>query len=160
MQLFPELRRTWAQRKKRRKLEHQRKQVWDAYDKEINAAKTSDDIQMALSGQHDECSQFDDEILRMDSIEICRRARLCHLSISDLPLPAEERSHWVEGKYGARFIDPKTLREFTKVVETAEYERAKRSVELKDFWLKIFTAAVATAAAVASIINLFMSHKS
>ena len=159
MQLFPELRRTWALRKKRRELEHRREHVWDAYEKDIKAAKTSDDVQMLESGQHHECSEFDDELLRMDSTEICRRARLCHLSISDFPLPAGETSHWVTGNYGARYIDPKTLREFTKVVETAEYERAKRSVELKDFWLKIFTAAVATAAAVASIINLFTSHK-
>jgi len=159
MQLFSELRRTSALRKKRRELEQQRKQVWDAYDKDIKAAKTSDDRQMLESGQHDECREFDDEILSMDSTEICRRARLCHLSISDFPLPAEATSHWVTGNYGARYIDPKTLREFTKVVETAEYERAKRKVELKDFWLKIFTAVFAAAAAVASIINLFTDHK-
>ena len=159
MQLFPELRRTFALRKKRRTLEHQRKQVWDAYDKNIKAAKTSDDRQMLEVGQHDECRQFDDEISSIDSTEICRRARLCHLSLNDFPLPPEETSHWVTGNYGARYIDPKTLREFTKVVETAEYERAKRNVELKDFWLKTFTVIFAAVAAVASIINLFMSHK-
>jgi len=74
-------------------------------------------------------------------------------------LPPGETSHWVTGNYGARYIESKTLREFSKLVEAAEYERAKRSVELKDFWLKIFTAVFAAAAAVASIINLFMSHK-
>ena len=114
--------------------------MWDAYEKDIKEAKTSDDKQMLESGQYHECREFDDELLSMDSTEICRRARLCHLSITDFPLPPGETSYWVTGNYGAQYIDPKTLREFTKAVETAEYERAKRNVELRDFWLKIFTA--------------------
>jgi hypothetical protein len=159
MQLFPELRRKWALRRKRQGLAYRRQQVWDAYEKEISAAKSSDEQQMLESGQRDERSHFDDELLSVDSSEICRRARLCHLSITDFPMPSGETSYWVTGNYGARYIHPKTLREFTKAVETAEYERAKRDFELKDFWLKIFTALSAAAAAIASIINLFSSHK-
>ena len=159
MRFFPELRRKIALRKKRRKLEHQRNQVWDTYEKDIKAAKTNDDKQMLESGQHHECEEFDDELLSMDSMEIGRRASRCHLSLYDFPLLEGETSHWETGSYGARYIHPKTLREFTKAVEAAEYERAKRSVELKDFWLKIFTAVFAAAAALASIINLFTAHK-
>jgi hypothetical protein len=133
--------------------------LWDAYEKEMKAAKTSDAKQMLESGQHHECDEFDDELLSMDSIEIGRRASRCYLSLYDVPLPEGETTHWETGNYGARYIHPKTLREFTKTVEAAEYERAKRNVELKDFWLKIFTAMFAAAAAVASIINLFAGHK-
>jgi hypothetical protein len=159
MQLFPELRRTWTLRKKRRRLERQRQQVWDAYEKDIQAAKTSDDRQMLEHSQYFECSEFDDEILSMDSNEICRLAARCHLSIRDFPLPPGETSHWETGNHGARYIHPQLLREFAKTVENAEYERAKRKSELRDFWLKVFTAIFAAAAAVASIINLFINHK-
>jgi hypothetical protein len=159
MRYFPELRRKWRLRNKRRELEQRREQVWNAYEKDIKEATTSDERQMLEVGQYEECSEFEDELLSIDSTEICRRARLCHLSIKDFPLPPGETSYWVTGRYGARYIEPKTFREFTKAVETAEYERAKRDVELKDFWLKIFTAAFAAAAAVASIVNLFTSHK-
>ena len=159
MRLFTELRQNAAQRKKRRKLEQQRKQVWDTYERQIEAATTSDEKQMLAAGQHHECDEFDDEILSMDSIEVGRRASQCHLSLHDFPILEGETSHWTTGNYGARYIHPKTLREFTKAVETAEHERAKRKFELRDFWLKIFTAIFAAAAAVASIINLFVSHK-
>lgn len=159
MSAFSELRRKLALSRKRRSLEHQRDQVWEAYERDIKAAKTRDERQMLESGQHHECSEFSDELLSIDSIEISRRASRCHLSLYDLPLLQGEISHWETGSYGARYIHPKTLREFTKIVEAAEYERAKRSAELKDLWLKIFTAFFAAAAAVASIVNLFKGHK-
>ena len=159
MRFFQELRRKAALSKRRRELAHRRSQVWDAYEKDIKAAKTGDDKQMLEAGQHHECDEFDDELLSLDSTEIGRRASRCHLALNDLPLPEGETSHWHTGSYGSRYIHPKTLREFTKLVEVAEYERAKRSAELKDFRLKIFTAVSAAAAALASIINLFMSHK-
>jgi hypothetical protein len=159
MKFFPELRRKAALNRKRRRLEEQRNELWDAYEKDIKAAKTSDEKQMLAADQHHECEEFDDEILGFDSMDIVRRASRCHLSLYDVPLAEGETSHWETGSYGARYINPKTLREFTKTVEAAEYERAKRDVELKDFWLKIVTAFFAAAAAVASIINLFTGHK-
>jgi hypothetical protein len=159
MRLFPELRRKAALNKRRRTLDQQRNQVWDAYEKDIEAAKTSDERQSLESMQRHECDEYDDELLSMDSKEITRRGSRCHLAVSDLPLRGDETSHWETGNYGARYIRPETLREFTKAVEAAEYERAKRRVERKEFWLKIFTAIFAAAAAVASIINLFKDHK-
>ena len=159
MIFFPELRRKAALNRKRRRLVHQRNQVWDAYEEEVKAAKTRDEKQMLESSQHHECDEFDDELLSINSLEIVRRASQCHLSLSDFPRLDGETSHWETGVYGARYIHPKTLREFTKAVEAAEYERAKRSGELKDFRLKIFTAISAALAALASIINLFIVHK-
>ena len=159
MIVFPELRRKAALNKKRRKLEQQRNQVWDAYEEDIKAAKTHDEKQIIESDQHHECDQCDDELLSMDSIEIVRRASRCHLSLSDFPLLEAETSHWETGNCGARYIHPKTLREFTKAVEAAEYERANRSGELRDFRLRIFTAISAALAALASIINLLIVHE-
>jgi len=159
MQLFREFRRRSALRRKRREWEHKRDWIWDAFEKDIKAAKTLDEQQSLESGRQHECSEYEDKLRAMESTEISRRAQRCHLAVSDFPLPPGETSHWTMGIWGDWYIHPKALREFSKAVEEAEHERAKRNLERRDFWLKIFTAIFAAAAAVASIINLFMSHK-
>jgi hypothetical protein len=146
---------------RRRELEEGRSKAWDESERKIEATKDPSKKEFLSQEQYEDMCQFDEEIRSLDSKDIIRRAERCHLSLSDFPLPEGETSHWEDGNYGSRYINPKTLREFIKCVESAEHERAKRRIELNDFKVKIATvifaaiAAIASAvAAIASIINL------
>src|SRR5579859_3800393 len=141
--IFPESRRKIVHRWKRRKLEAERNRIWDSYERDISAAKDTDEKQYLEQAQFADYSQCDDQLLNMDSTEIVRRGMKCHLSLQDFPLAKGATSHWETGTFGARYITPKILREFTKAVEAAEYERAKRKIELNDFKIKIATVVFA-----------------
>lgn len=148
-----------ALRRKRRDLVDRQRRAWDESEKEVLAAKDPAERQFYEQQQQEDSFQFAEEILNLDSHEILRRGLVCHISLTDFQLPDGATSHWETGNYGARYINPKTLREFTKTVEAAEYERAKRRNELNDFRLKVVTAIFAALAAIASILNLFMGNK-
>ena len=157
--LFPETRRKVVHRWKRRKLEAERDRIWDSYERDIKAAKDPDEKQFLEMEQYTDYTVSDDQLLSMDSTEIVRRGMKCHLALQDIPLPQGGVSHWETGNFGARYINPKILREFTKAVEAAEYERAKRKHELNDFWIKLATVTFAALAAIAAILNLLIGNK-
>ena len=165
--LFPQ---EWKRKRaliiRRRELVEGRSKAWDESERKIETAKDPNEKQFLSQEQYEDMCQFDEEIRSLDSKDIIRRAEACHLSLSDFPLPEGETSHWEDGNYGSRYINPKTLREFIKCVESAEHERAKRRIELNDFKVKIATvifaavAAIASAvAAIASVINLLNGSK-
>jgi hypothetical protein len=104
----------FTERRKRRKLEEKRDRVYAAYEKDILNAKNEDERGSLESSQRFECSEYEDEIARMDSLELIAKGAQFHLDISDLPLPPNESSHWVQGQYDTQYIHSKSLREFCK----------------------------------------------
>ena len=150
----PTLRRleVWNQR---RKLTNTLRSLDARFDKDFSAA-VGYEAQRAIDDQRRfECSEYEDQVQRIDSITLVTRARLCHIDISDVPDPPDRLTgHWTQGNHGTWFINPKSFRVFAKMVEEAEYQRAKRKLDLKDFWWKLITAVAAIAGAGAGIWNL------
>jgi len=149
-----DLKRANTIRRKRRKLQLTFDEVYDKFEKDIADTKDYQKQRDLQAIQQFECGEYGDEIQRIDSLEIIRRAERCYIDVADLPLPQNVKHAWVQGNHGTWYLHPKIFRELAKLVEAAEHERSKRAIERRDFWLKIFTATVAAIAAVASMINL------
>ncbi len=147
-----------AQRRLRRRLEDKEDAVRAAFEKEFEKAETEHDKEYANHQMIFECSAFEDEIKRLDSLELQARGARVHLSISDLPAPADSIQHWEQGAHGTWYINDKSFREFARMVTLAEYESRKRRLEGWDFWLKVYTAIAASAGATAGLITLFRHH--
>jgi len=143
---------------KRERRQHENAIEWldAAFDKDLASAKDYETQQGIELVRQFECSEYDDKIQRIDSLELTSRARRCHIDVEDLGLPPEPHSsHWIQGRHGTWFIHPKSLRLLAKAVEEAEHQRAKRRVERSEFWWKLITAIGAVAAAIASALNLY-----
>jgi hypothetical protein len=143
-----------AQQRRRRKLEDQEESVRATFATEFGKA-TDDEKEHINHQMMYECSEFEDEIKRLDSIELEARGTKVHLSIYDLPVPADTLQHWEQGTHGAWYINDKSRREFARLVTAAEYESKKQRREGWDFWLKVYTAIAASAGAIAGLITLF-----
>lgn len=149
-----EFKRKWVLFRKRRQFQLSYDQAYDAFEKDIEETKDCQK-QLALADQrHFECSEYTDEIQRLDSLELIRRAERCFIDVYDFSPSGEYNELWDQGRHGTLYLHQKIFRNLSKAVEIAEYERAKRNFEQRDFWLKIFTAGFAAFAAVASGINL------
>ena len=141
--------------KERRKFQRTLEWLDDQFDKELSGVQDYEEQQAIEHRRQFECSEYDDKIQRIDSLELTSRARNCHIDVSDIGPPSEgEPSHWTQGNHGTWFLHPRSFRALAKAVEEAEYQRAKRKLELKDFWWKLITAIAAIVGAGAGIWNL------
>jgi hypothetical protein len=140
-----------------RYLQRRSEETWKLFDADVAAAKTDDERQQVESLRAFECAEYDDEIRRLESQHWIRRGDEVHLSVYDIPKEGEHEEHWDTGPYGTRYLSERILRVFKKRVEDAEYERDKRKREGREIWIKYFTAAVAALAALASMVNVYLT---
>jgi len=99
-----------------------------------------------------------EELAILESDYWLKRARGVYLSVIDVPLKEGEDGHWLNAIYVERsFVRPSALNVLIRMVETAEYERKKRSREGTELWIKWFTAVVSLIAASASVWNLILT---
>lgn len=98
-----------------------------------------------------------EDLLCIETTECIRRGDRVHVSVTDIPLPTEAKSHWQTAYHGETYLEYETLRRLKKLVEDAEYERARRKREGRELWVKYFTAGAAALAALASLANLYLT---
>jgi hypothetical protein len=96
-----------------------------------------------------------DELLATETSIWVKRASKVHVSVSDIPLPPEETSHWKQSNTGwGEYFNWDTLRKFKKMVEDAEYEHKRRNREGRELLIKWFTA---VAAAIGALTGLYLA---
>jgi hypothetical protein len=100
-----------------------------------------------------------EELLSLETEEWNQRGAKVNVRVSDIPLPEGEQTHWKGSGQGRPYIPWDTLCKFRKLVEDAEYEKARRRREGRELWVKYFTAIVAAVAAAASVANLYLCSK-
>jgi hypothetical protein len=101
-----------------------------------------------------------EEIMAIESELWSKRGYKVHVSVTDIPLPKDETSHWQSGSSG-KYIGWNALRQLKKKVEDAEYERSRRKREGREMWIKWFTAIAATIGALgglATLVNLYRQN--
>lgn len=141
-------------------LQHKAAETWDLYESDVANAKTSEERRQQEGLRDFECSEFTDEIRRIESLAWIARAENVHLSVHDIPLANEHEEHWEIGPHGTRYLSDRVFRTLKKQVEDAEYERDRRWREGREIWIKYLTAGAALLAAAASIANLILTaHK-
>ena len=110
-----------------------------------------------------------EELLCLETEELTRRGAKVNVWVRDIPLPegitrsgdpdAEPEWPWKFAADYSEYIPSDILSKFRKLVEDAEYEKARRRREGRELWVKYFTAIAATLAALASLANLYFSNR-
>ena len=72
-----------------------------------------------------------------------KRGRKVNVWFQDILLPEGENTHWKSGMFGGNYVPWGILRRYQKLVEDAEYERAKRRREGKEILIKYLTMGAA-----------------
>jgi len=105
--------------------------------------------------------ELQDELQHLQTTKWVKRGRKVNVSVTDIPLPEGSDTHWQMGTFGERHLPPDVLRRYRKLVEDAEYEKARRRREGKELWVKYLTMTAAILAALASLGNLYLNfnHK-
>ena len=107
----------------------------------------------------DEIDDEMDELAALETEHWQKRGVKVHVFVQDIPLPEGEKTRYRDGNYG-QYLIWEVLRQFRKSVEDAEYERNKRKREWHELRVKWFTAIVAAIAAIAGLVNLYLTYKS
>ncbi len=99
-----------------------------------------------------DCEQEMEEILVIESEMWRKRANKVHVSSCDIPLP-EGKQLWHACRYQQyeTYLNGDTLRKLKRLVEDAEYERAKRKRDKHESWVKWVTALAAIVGAVTGV---------
>src|SRR5204863_1179655 len=84
----------------RRKLERELNRVWDVFTADLEKATTWEERGYIQQQRDFECSEFQDQIDRMDSLDLERRAQRLHIAVSDFPAPPDAPHHWIQGPHG------------------------------------------------------------
>ena len=129
------------------------------YQREIDASSDVGERERLEAVQRYECSAFDDEIARLESLELLARGGKFYINVDDIALPEGETNHWEMGEHGTWFIRPQSRRALGKKVSDAEYEDRKRKRERLEVWIKFYTAVAATIAAAMGIATFFSKSK-
>jgi len=105
--------------------------------------------------------EYIDELLCLDTREWTRRGAKVNVWVQNIPLPEGVTTHWKASEYlrYMSYLPQETLFKFRKLVEDAEYEKARRRREGRELWVKYFTAIAAALAALASFANLYFSSR-
>jgi hypothetical protein len=138
-------------------LRHRADETWKLYEADVANAQTNDERSKQESMRLFECSEYTDEIRRIESLAWIARAEIVHLSVYDIPSANEHEEHWETGPHGTRYLSDRVLRTLQKQVEDAEYERDRRRREGREIWIKYVTGGAAVLAAAASIANLILT---
>jgi hypothetical protein len=158
MIVFVKIFRAYIQKRKRKRdLQEQSDRVYHLYDLDLAKATTQENREEIESLRRFECAEYDGQIDRLDSLDLAERARRCHIDVSDIGPPPEHYSHhWIQDSHGTWFLHPQSFRALSKTVEEAEYQRAKRQAEIRDFRWKVFIAVAAVIGALTGIVNLLV----
>src|SRR5260370_3029956 len=138
-----------------------RKQYWNVVNRFARLAY----LNHIVDGVEDErnCLGEIEEIQAIETGQWTKRGYRVHLSITDLPLPEGQSSHWQQGITSRdSYVDWDTLRNFKKMVEDAEYEKKRRKREGREMWVKWFTALAASVGALgglATLISLYLTYR-
>jgi len=100
-----------------------------------------------------------EEIQCIETRMLTKRGDAVHVSVTDLPVPEGQTSHWQNARDGQLYLNSEALRKFRKMVEDAEYERCKRKREAWEVRIKWVTAVAAVLAAAASLFNLYFTSR-
>jgi hypothetical protein len=141
-------------RKARRELQKKLNYIFDVFEADLATADTWEKQQSIEQQREYECSEFADEINRIDSLALLDRGRRCHVLLLDILPPVDAPNHWIQGEHGTWHLHPKSFHELSKAVEEAENQRVKRVIDRGDFAIKAYTALVATIAAIGTIVTL------
>jgi hypothetical protein len=142
-------------RRARRKLQQELDRTYSLFEGDLEQATEQTERERIENMRAFDCSEYEDQIQRLDSLALIERGKRCHVDVADFPAPPDIPLHWMRGPHGTYYLNPKSFREFARAVELAEYERKKRNIELRDSWLKIWTGIVATIGAITGIMALF-----
>jgi hypothetical protein len=113
-------------------------------------------IESNIEGRDCQCEI--EELRWRDTQVWTKRANAVHVRVQDIPLPTGAKSHWKQDFEADFYLHPDTLHALRKQVKDAEYEHAKRRREGRELWVKYFTAGAATVAALASLVNVYLTY--
>src|SRR5579863_188713 len=125
--------RRWQKRQLKVTLQAQLDAIYRAHEDDVASAKTQEERERAESLRAFECAEFDDQLQRLNFLELNERARRCHIDLSDLPANPDAPYHLKQGSHGTWLLHPRSFRALAKTVETAEHERDKRNIDRRDF---------------------------
>jgi hypothetical protein len=140
-------------------LQHRADETWKLYESDVANARTEEARRQSEGLRAFERSEYEDEIRHIESQQWLARAERAHLSVYDIPLAHEHEEHWDMGPHGARYLSDRVFRTLKKQVEDAEYDRSRRRREGREMWVKYFTAGAAALAALASLLNLYLTSR-
>ncbi len=140
-------------------LRHRADEIWKLFDDDVANARTNAERSQQEAMRQFECSEYTDEIRRIESLAWIARAETVHLSVYDIPLANEHEEHWETGPHSTRYLSDRAFRTLQKQVEDAEYERDRRRREGREIWIKYVTGGAAVLAAAASIANLILTAR-